>query len=154
MGITTALMIYFDRSLPPWNIEFTKGLVEEKWKELTSQNSWHPDCYSTAGFLLNDSALVVERLPIPIELDIDNIYLEMPSHKHHPDFYKKNGLKFYTKDELDSYDSINILSSAFKIIGRVRPVFDSVTSLVKAIQVLKSDRFNNDISYSHPKIRY
>ena len=154
MEIVSVLKACLEQSSPLWNVEITKRLVEEKWEELKSQNSWDPNNYSTAGILLGDASLAAERFAIPIDLDTENIYIEMPSQEHLSSFYKENGLELYTKEELDSLESINILSNAFTTISTVRPIFNCVTSLIRAIQILKSGEPDNDVSYSHPDIPF
>ncbi len=154
MEIVSVLKACLEQSSPLWNVEITKRLVEEKWEELKSQNSWDPNNYSTAGFLLGDASLTAERLVIPIDLDTEDIYIEMPSQEHLSSFYKENGLELYTKEELDSLESVNILNNAFTTISTVRPIFNCVTTLVRAIQILKSGDPDNDVSYSHPNIPF
>jgi len=152
--IVSVLMACLEQSSPLWNVEITKRLVEEKWEELKNQNSWDPDNYSTAGFLLGDASLAAERFAIPIDLDTEDIYIEIPSQEHLSIFYKENGLELYTKDELDSLESIKILNNAFTTISTVRPIFNCVTTLVRAIQILKPGDPDNDVSYSHPNIPF
>ena len=154
MEIVSVLMACLEQSSPLWNVEITKRLVEEKWKELKSQNSWNPNNYSTAGILLGDSSLATDRFAIPIDLDTEDNYIEMPSQEHLSSFYKENGLEFYTKEELAALDSISILNHAFTTISTVRPIFNCVTTLVRAIQILKPGDPDNDISYSHPDIPF
>ena len=154
MEIVSVLKACLEQSSPLWNVEITKRLVAENWEELKSKNSWDPDNYSTAGILLGDSSLVAERFVIPIDLDTEDIYIEIPSQEHLSTFYKENGLELYTKEELDSLESINILNNAFTTIRTVRSIFNCVTTLVRAIQILKSGDPDNDVSYSHPDIPF
>ena len=154
MEIVSVLMACLEQSSPLWNVEITKNLVEEKWEELKSQNSWDPNNYSTAGILLGDSSLAADRFAIPIDIDTEDIYIEIPSQEHLSNFYNENGLELYTKEELDSLESINIFNNAFTTISTVRPIFNCVTNLVRAIQILKPGDPDNDVSYSHPNIPF
>jgi len=152
--IVSVLKACLEQSSPLWNVEITKILVEEKWEELKNKNSWDPNNYSTTGILLGDTSLVAEKFAIPIDLDTEDICIEMPSQEHLSNFYNENGLELSTKEELDSLESINILNNAFTTISTVRPIFNCVTILVRAIQILKSDDPDNDVSYSHPDIPF
>ena len=154
MELATLIEKYIEQPFPVWNANITRELVKGRWKYLRNENSWDLNQYNTAGYVLKNPSISVNRTPLTCKSEPYIIYMEIPSFEYLTNFYKENGLNLFTEGELEKICALEKLGYALDIINLVSPVYDCVLNLVRAIQVIKSHNIDRDASYSHPDIPF
>ena len=153
MRLEDSISKFIERPFPLWETNLTQELVLNKWKQLQQFGLTNRDDYTTARIWLNNPLLQPDKKILTTEGNGENTFLEMPSPLL-KSFYEEHGLEILCNKESESVIVLKKLQSAFKILQQVKPVYDCITTLVRTIQVLRTDDPEIDLSYSHPKIPF
>lgn len=142
---------YINNPFPLWNNELTKLLVENKWEELSSnynpKNSYE---YSIAGCIHNIGSQT--EISIPICESVSGMKLVLPSIIPEQ-FYEKHGLELAKIDNTSVVEIIKV-KSALAVLQQDPEVYFFINTILKSVQILKSEDSETDISYSHPDIPF
>jgi HEXXH motif-containing protein len=140
-----------------WFPELTNDLAEVGWKNLIKEKGITPSNYGTARVALNDplgpreilTSLSIDgpenvKINIPIELLPHNLLRQ----------YEESKMTFYSSSELTSTSTLKTLTDAFELIRRVPTLFNTVSTLVKSLHLIKPELDDYDISLSKPDIPF
>lgn len=146
-SIVSLLSDYLINPLPIWNSNIVKVLVNNKKYEL-AQNYLSIKEYSTSN--------IWTGLEEPLgtkECISGETYLEYPSNSLN-EFYHDNGLDLLLPNHYNDINIVVQLRSALRYLFVENNCGESVSQLVKMIQVLRQPAPEYDVSYSHPKIPF
>ncbi|HEV2912606.1 MAG TPA: HEXXH motif-containing putative peptide modification protein [Pyrinomonadaceae bacterium] len=142
-----------------WFPHLTKDLVKIGWRDIIHTYGLTKSNYSTGrlisgnldaqcGLVACISSLVdymaCEESAIQIELLADDI-----AHK-----YRKDGVDFYTIEEIVSTTVLDCLTDAITLITRVPSLAATVTTLTKTLHIIRPEDDANDVSFSEPHIPF
>ncbi len=145
---------YITQPFPLWEGEVTEALVQNKWLELRNQGLKNQYEYSTTRFV-NDFSVPLETKVQITEGNHDKaIFLETISLDSFQNFYEEHGLVPLSNLEIETTDALRKIQCAMGFIDLVSPAHFSIINLVRAIQVLKQESEEFDLSYSHPHIPF
>jgi len=141
MNLSKLVTEFTLRPFPLWNNEVVNHLVADKMENLSLP-------YSLTNCILKESVeSEITRL-----LPTDQLTIVLPSIDLQY-FYQDHGLNPLSAD--DSFDdAIKQVQRALDIFKQIPAVHTFVISIVKSIQLLKTDDPETDMSYSHPDIPF
>lgn len=142
---------FINSPYPLWEKETTKAIVSHKWKQLESVGI-NKELYNTPT-VFNKSISIVRKTEDFLLLGPDIIYIEFAS-ADLSDFYENNGLNLYTDVEIEQNNAVAKIKDAINLLNLVPGVYECISSLVRSVQILRSDDPEMDVSYSHPNIPF
>ncbi len=146
---------FIQNPIPVWENKLTSVLIEKKWKHLS--DSGIEDVvknYNTAvGFYKRSLTIQSNKYIISDHLKT-SVFLEEPQTEFLNEFYHEHGLEPLNGIDLAITKSQIKLQKAFDALRFNSACFTCVSSLIKAIQVLKQNDPDIDTSFSHPNIPF
>lgn len=150
MELATQIHRFIEHPFPLWETALTHQLVQQKWKELSTEGFNSPLDYSTARVWLSNPSLELgKRKSVPE----NSLYVEMPSAQLQS-FYDEHGLGLLTENEIEATEALFKLNKAFSVLRLIEPAYDCITDLVRSIHILRQPDAEIDVSYSHPQIPF
>ena len=135
---------------PLTDLTLTNLLIQKKWKELNKNYRGADFVYSTALCVNGISDPSVEFNTLQNDL----VLLESASAVTLHPFYSEHGLIALGQNALLASGALTKLNDALLLVKMLPGLYEDVVSLVKCIQILKTDDDETDMSYSHPKIPF
>lgn len=142
-----------------WFPYLTYDLVQAGLQKLYEETGVIEANYGTARVIFKnaDAERILERAIFPHSnlSEIKNeTFVEMLPVRI-TELYKRSGVNFYTREELQTNTGITkCLKDAFEIIRDVPGLFSSVRYLVKSIHIIKPEEDEYDVSFSEPHIPF
>ncbi len=125
-------------------------LLQKKLKELNKKWAGADTIYSTALCIngTTDPGVTVNSM------QNNHIVVESGSAVALKQFYAEHGLVVLEQDGLMAAGALTKLDDALLLIKNMPVLYDEIVTFVKAIQVVKTEDAETDISYSHPKVPF
>jgi hypothetical protein len=136
-----------DLSEPLWFPALTSTLADIGWTDL-KKSGLKGRSYSTTSILLRSYNNNLERVD-----DLSPMFVEFLPMEIAQD-YSRNGIRFFTADEVKHRRIISCVKSAFQTIKLIPSLFATVSALVRSVHLIKSKNDNYDISFSEPHLPF
>jgi hypothetical protein len=151
---------FLQKDIPVWFPNLAIELIVSKWAQLLERGI-DKSTYGTVRILNNSSEapliysrvvrLIVDRGAEDCVIPVESLSPELR------DRYHKNGVNFYSERDLVSTNGDEIIAcvqDAFKFIGLVPSLLDTVRSLVRSIHIIDTDLEDVDMSFSEPTVPF
>lgn len=142
----------------PWFPELTADLAARGWERLHHDIGLPPDSYSTERVLSRSlsapreiiaslktcPSICAKAPPISIEALTAECAVQ----------YQKQGVTFYSPNEILSTTVLSCLEDALATINQVPSLMRTVAVLVRSLHVIKPEDGDHDVSFSEPDIPF
>ena len=155
MDLVTKITSFISRPCPVWEVDLTSALIRYKDTAVTAQNQVASTAdYNTINSFFKDTLQYpVVKYPLNIGTS-QQVFLEQPSLGYLHGFYTEHGLEPLSLGKVTVDVAINKLEAAFNTLFYIPACLETVSRLVRCIQLLKAENDETDVSYSHPEIPF
>jgi hypothetical protein len=144
---------FLNQPFPVWENNITQFIVEQRWAEFKGAGLRSNADYDTFFAVYGEYYKGASRFNISFDETGKSLQLE-PFFSKMTSFYNEHGLFVLSSEEIDSNNVIPKLKGAVSVIQQVKPLSSCIFKLVKAIQILRTEHPEVDVSYSHPNIPF
>jgi len=150
--VDRVLTAYIAHPHPVWQPEVAEYLIAHRQHVLNESLS---AAYSTVQTVKGYESPTGRRIElIAASAHELPVFLEAPDLEHMADFYCHHGLEPIDAGSDEWLDSIGKLKAALAVVEQVSTAYQCIRKLVRCIQVVRSEHYEIDVSYSHPDIPY
>ncbi|MEK6334276.1 MAG: HEXXH motif-containing putative peptide modification protein [Acidobacteriota bacterium] len=141
-----------------WFPDLTADLAARAWESLHHDIGLTPDSYGTERVLSRShsaSREVITSLKTcpSICATAPTISIEALTPECAVQ-YKKQGVTFYTPDEIFHTSVLSCIEEALAIINQVPSLMRTVAALVRTLHIIKPEKIDYDVSFSEPQVPF
>ena len=153
--VTAALGNYGES---PWLPGLTAGLVENCWRDLSSDIGLTPTEYGTARVVARDRNAyrkIISLIPVTLsgrdsaqvfQIELLDMDIARP--------YEESGVKFYSEDDINGENMTGRIAEAVNILRSIPTLFMTVTALIRSVHLIDAGDDDYDVSFSEPHIPF
>lgn len=141
-----------------WFPELTAELAEAGWKKLYRTTGISHHDYTTGRVIVRDveaPCRIIAYLPVHLDAEytelvpqVEILDDELINH------YEESGINFYTAEEIDHANILEILGDGIAILKRLPTLYSTIATLVKSIHIIKLADDDYDVSFSEPHLPF
>lgn len=150
MSFSERIANYIHNPLPIWDEEVAKLVIDYKWNTSLKNIFQSREDYCITGCIFKDDTSQEKTFSL-LETG-SKIQIVFPSENMFG-FYHKHGL-VPAPIEISIHETVEKISRAMRILGRVEPLHSTILQLVRSMQVIEAEDPETDVSYSHPDIPF